>query len=283
MFGVVGVSRQPPGTASQAALIGFGGLGKNVAQYYAGDTAFTASKDYLAGTTYDAYPAGSALDADLITYVRPSLGVGFLYYDAVAAKYRQSAEVLPAAGFAGELVSAFLGDDDLTTNRPVLVLDRAVSSSLYVDYRDGLGPTFLRSMGLDARKLRCLDTMSATGYLCAASVFGDDQVATFTWDGLSLASQPNFYAVGDGPVGIDLARMGNGNYAVLSTGFNDNTVTELEVRADATLVDSQSQATPAGCLGTGHAVYVEDTGGHNAVGTCYTSGHYYVLKTRLSF
>lgn len=283
MFGVIGLSREPLGTSSPAALIGFGGLGKNVAQYSLGNTAFSTSKDYLGGATYDAYPAGNSLSADLVPYVRPSLGVGFLYYDSAESKYRQSQEVLPAAGFTGELVSAFLADDDLMTNQPILVLDRAVSSSLYLDYRDGSGPTYLRSMGLDARKLRCIDTHSASGYLCAASVFGQDQIAMFNWDGMSTASMPNFYPVGDGPVGIDLAPMSDGSYAVLSTGFNDNTVTELKISADTNLLDSLSQATPSGCFGTGHAAYVEDAVGHNVVGTCYTSGNYYVLKAGLAF
>ncbi|MFO7546704.1 MAG: hypothetical protein R6W77_14520 [Trueperaceae bacterium] len=283
MFGVVGLSRTPSGPSSDARIVGFGMGGKVYRPYLGGSGAFDPPVGRGSSAIYDAYPAGGRLDADLTPYVRPSLGIGFMKYDLSAGGYGNSAEVLPAANFSGELVSAYLADDDLVDAKPILVLDRAVNSGLYVDYRDGSMPTRAFDVGLDARKLRCIDTMTAAGHLCAISVFGQDQLGLVNWDSVGLPTWRGFVDVGDGPVGLDIGKLSNGNYGIVSTGFNDDSVTEVEVTATGTLVDTAARDVPTGCVQPGHAIYVPDAEDHNVVGTCYGSGHLFMLKTALQF
>lgn len=283
MFGVLGLSRDPYGPSSDARIVGFGMGGKAYLPYFSGTGDFDPIEGRGSSAIYDAYPAGGRLNADLTPYVRPGIGVGFMKYDASAGGYGNSTEVLPAANFSGELVSAYLADDDLVDAKPILVLDRAVSSGLYVDYRDGSMPTRAFDVGLDARKLRCVDTMTAAGHLCAVSVFGQDQLGLLNWDGAGLPTWRGFVDVGDGPVGLDIGKLSSGNYGIVSTGFNDDSVTEVEVTATGTLVDTATRNVPAGCVQPGHAIYVPDAEDQNVVGTCYGSGHLFMLKTALQF
>src|SRR5690606_27308646 len=192
-----------------------------------------------------------------------------------------STEVLPAGKFSGELVPAFVADDDLVNPAAALVLTRGVSRYRYLDDRDGDAPAIALTLGLAARKLRCVDTESSAGWLCAVSLFGDDQLALLNWDGAGLPVMRGTVDVGDGPVGIDLVLLDDGDVAIVSTGFNDDSVTEVKVTNDGTLLATQARQAPAGCDSPGHAIYFEDDGGLGLVGTCWQSGNYFVLRTAL--
>src|SRR5690606_41948382 len=104
-----------------------------------------------------------------------------------------------------------------------------VLGRLYRVTRAGAAPAAAVPLGLDARKLRCVDTLSDAGLLCAVSVFGGDHLAVLNWDGQSVPVLRGTVTVGDGPVGIDLKLLGDGDVAIVSTGFNDGTVTEVRV------------------------------------------------------
>ncbi len=297
MFGVVGMADEPVGSG-YAGLVGFGSGGVTVAEYFGSGSSFDTPVDHGSSVTYDMYPAGGSIYADLVTKVQPSVGVRFLLNsppppplrspDAAVASagatmsdWTFSSELLPAGNFAGELVSAFVADDDLATPAPALVLTRGVSSYLYLDDRDGDAPVLALTLGLDARKLRCVNTESSAGWLCAVSLFGDDQLTLLNWDGAGLPVVRDTVDVGDGPVGIDLKLLDDGDVAIVSTGFNDDSVTEVKVTNDGTLLATQARQAPAGCDSPGHAIYFEDDGGLGLVGTCWQSGNYFVLRTAL--
>ncbi len=297
MFGVVAMSDEPQGSG-YAGVVGFGSGGVTVAEYFGSGTSFDTPVEYGSSVTYDMYPAGGSIYADLVTKVQPSIGVRFLVnepplpprkgIDAPAAvgpelesDWTISPELLPAANFTGELVSAFVADDDLVTAAPALVLTRGVTSNLYLDDRDGDAPVLAEVLGLDARKLRCVDTESSAGWLCAVSLFGADQLAILNWDGQTEPTFRGNVNVGDGPVGIDLKLLDSGDVAIVSTGFNDDSVTEVRVSNVGTLLATQARSAPGGCDSPGHAIYFEDEGGMALVGTCWNSGNYFVLRSVL--
>ncbi|HEX7041421.1 MAG TPA: hypothetical protein VF202_14990 [Trueperaceae bacterium] len=294
LFGLVGM-RDGSGYGSYAGVVGYGTGGATWLKYDGSGSTFDSPMDFGSSVTYDMYQAGGDMLADLVTKVQPSLGVRFLTNQPAPPPVKApgaasagpqsvwtiSTEVLPAGNFSGELVSAFVADDDLVNPAPALVLTRGVSSYLYLDDRDGDAPVIALTLGLDARKLRCVDTESSAGWLCAVSLFGDDQLALLNWDGAGLPVMRGTVDVGDGPVGIDLVLLDDGDVAIVSTGFNDDSVTEVKVSNVGTLVSTRTREAPAGCVSPGHAVYFEDDGGLALVGTCWQSGNYFVLRTAL--
>ena len=82
-------------------------------------------------------------------------------------------------------------------------------------------------------------------------------------------------AVGDGPIGIDLRRVGD-VIEIISTGFNDNTVTITSVALDGSLLASNTSTVEAGCVGPGHGLWLSGT--NNAMYTCNTSNSYVVTS-----
>lgn len=129
-------------------------------------------------------------------------------------------------------------DDGTPNDTPSLVLDRdtdldnSTESGLYFlprgDADNAPVPQRLADVGLDARKVRCHE-LNSGNYLCAVTVFGDDEVALFTWDGNTTLSSAGSITVGDGPVNMQLRALQNGNIGLVTTGFNDNTVTITEL------------------------------------------------------
>lgn len=298
ILGVAAWSESPAGLDSAAYLYGYG-LGGVTSLRYDGMGGALTPVERGSSAVYDMFPAGGDLTSAILTKVQPSVGLRFvlrqiaqdspLNAPAGAAADAQapgvgwvvSDEVLPAGNFTGELVSAFLADDDLEEPAPVLVLTRGVISRLYLDDRDGDAPVEAMQLGLDARKLRCVDTLSDAGWLCAVSVFGGDHLAVLNWDGQSVPVLRGTVTVGDGPVGIDLKLLGDGDVAIVSTGFNDGTVTEVRVTNEGGPKAVEKRPVPAGCEGPGHALYFEDDDGLAIVGTCYTTGRYYVMRSAL--
>ncbi len=114
-----------------------------------------------------------------------------------------------------------------------------------------LAVTVVGNVGNDPRRIRCL------GSVCAVSNFGSDSLTLATWDGATNVAITATQAVGDGPIGIDLAQAGP-NVIVASTGFNDSTYTLTTVAPDGSVVSSETLPAPAGCDQPGHALWLGD-------------------------
>ena len=277
-FGVAAASQDPPGASSTAGFVAFGGGGYAVQNVI--DGSFTATQIGF-GTTYDASLAGGRKITDVIPFVQPASGVGFVQFDGTANAYFQTSENVPAPP-TGELVSAYLHDGSgqaATGAAPILLLTRAVESIVWLNRRDGSASSNVLTLGLDARKLRCIE-VSGGGALCAVTLFGHNEVAVFTWDG---ANAPVFVGNVDAPgqpVDLDLRLLDNGNVALLTTGFGTGALTEVELSQAGAQVSHEVGSVPAGCTGAGHAVYIEDEAGLKIVGTCYSSNQYYITESR---
>lgn len=287
-FGVAAASQDPPGADATAMIVAFGLNGWALDVYDPATDAWSARatpNDAADPVTYDAVPAGGGLVSDLVPFVQPGDGVRFLQwtpdgfgggdYDPVDAL---ELDALRYASTSGELVSAWLADDS-TSPAPALVLVRDVDSRLYLEPRDGSPPTAMTDgLGLDARKLRCAG-VGADAWLCGVTVFGDDGLAIVAWDGSSVPTLEDVAPVGDGPVGLDLRVLADGDVAFVTTGFGDGTVSESEVAPDGTVLATDTRAVPSGCVQPGHAAYVRDAVGLKLVVTCYGSGNYAVMDS----
>jgi hypothetical protein len=288
-FGVAAASQDPPGPDATAMIIAFG-LGGWALDVYDPDTGAWSERatpnDVPDPVSYDAVPAGGGPVSDLVAFIQPADGVRFLQWtpDGFGGGDYDPVDVLEldalryvAAG--GELVAAWLADDAATPPAPALVLARDVESRLYLEPRDGSAPTLMPDgLGLDARKLRCA-SVGVDAWLCGVTVFGDDAVAIVGWDGSGVPDLTDTASVGDGPVGLDVRVLDGGGLAIVSTGFNDDTVSETEVASDGTVVATDTRPVPSGCVQPGHAMYVRDAAGLKLVVTCYGSGSYAVMDS----
>lgn len=262
-----------------------------------GDLSYITSDDprsvrVIKGTTFDVITnACNSVASDHIVFVQPGIGVRFIDYDPALGGYRLLDEILAANQFHGpsatdqrRIVSAIRCNDDMDA-APVLVLAGDVSSALYYHPRGGSAtPTRVNGfIGLDARKIRCA---LPDAPVCAVSVFGDDRLVIYTWDGINMPVKTDRRSVGDGPVGIDLTLLDNGNVGIVSTGFNNGALVETEVTPGGNVVTQVTRLTStapnlAGCENPGHAIYVRDAEGVKIIGTCYSSGNYFIVRSRL--
>jgi hypothetical protein len=277
-FGVAAASQDPPGMTSTAGFVGFSSSGYTIQNVINGE--FTSTQIGF-GTTYDASMAGGDKIANVLQFTLPGAGVAFVQFDGTANAYVLAPGSVPAPS-SGELVSAYLHDDEgqaLGGSPPVLLLTRDVQSRVWLDRRDGSASTTVLTLGLDARKLRCIQ-VAGGGALCGVTLFGADRVTMFTWDGAEAVTFDSDVPVGDGPVDLDLRLLPNGNVAMVTTGFNNGAITEAELTPAGAVVSSETASVPAGCTGAGHAVYIEDDAGLKIVGTCYSSNQYYIVESR---
>jgi hypothetical protein len=186
------------------------------------------------------------------------------------------------AGASGKAISAFawsLTFDQATgnlaagsTGRLAAVTDGQPGQLYLVDPATPQdAATLVGGVGNDPRRIRCLPSRS----LCAVSNFGGDSLTIVRWDGGTTISIAGTVAVGDGPVGIDLREDG-ANTAVISTGFNDDTVTVTVLAADGSVISNATTPAPTGCASPGHATWLRNTPG-TAVVTCNGSSAYAVV------
>lgn len=282
-FGLAGVTQEPPGANSPAVLQAFGQNGSAITRFDKFGTIAGSSP------TFDAFPAGGDIVSNVMTIVRPLREVSFWVFDANQGIYvtAESSAEFDDGLFEGELVSAYMHNDVLSDNvvpQPrgsFLVLTRGTESKLYLASWDPKDVTeVVNNIGFDARKVRCIDNGSGTTNLvCAVSVFGDSRLAILTWDGESMPDLVGFADVGNGPIGIDLRLLANGNIAVVSTGFNDNTLTETEVAPDGSIISNSTRAVLDGCQSPGHAIYVQDDESVKVVGTCFDSDAIFIMES----
>ena len=93
------------------------------------------------------------------------------------------------------------------------------------------------------------------GNLLVNSNFGSDSLTVTRLDTLAIVGH---VPVGDGPVGIDGKILANGDIAILSTGFNDNTYTITVFTTAGVVVSSETKPVPDGGLAPGHAIFYKD-------------------------
>ena len=283
LFGVVGATQEPPGPGSAAMLLAFGGNDNVLNRFDRFGSIVSTNRP-----TFDVYPAGgNPVGANIVSYVQPNRGVKFYFFNdnEFGGLYEPAATAkeFDDSLFEGELVSAYVHGNSFFID-PVLVLTRDQQSGLYLakfnesDNRPNV--TRVADVGLDARKVRCVEADSGT-LVCAVSVFGDDRLAILTWDGETAPTMQGFADVGDGPVGIDLRLLANGNIAVVSTGFNDNTVTVTEVAPSGSVVSNNTRPVLEGCQSPGHAIFIQDSKSIKVVGTCFNSDNYFIMESEL--
>ncbi len=279
LFGVVGFIDDANNPGGNAQLVMYGANGGKSINVGGNEPVYA----YSGVTLYDIYPAGGSMLANFYTEVSPDFGVhfSFSFKDLRNASYDIDNFV-----FDGEVVSAWAPNIELEFEGPVvpvLIIDRAVESGLYykADIKNTAGfVKRIADIGLDARKIRCIATNEG-GYICAVTLFGDDEIAIITWTGEDEPVVAGTAPAGDGPVDMGLSLLENGNVAIVTTGFNDNTVTETEVSPDGSVVSNVTRVVLDGCVNPGHAIYVRDGEGLKIVGTCYTSGNYFIMKSEL--
>jgi len=282
-FGVAGVTQNLQVANSPAVLEAFGQNGSVFKRFDKFGSIAGSS------TTFDIFPAGGNVVSDVMTIVRPLREIDFWVFDANQGIYvtAESSAEFDDGLFDGELVSAYMHSDVLSDNvvpQPrgsFLVLTRGTESKLYLATWDPKAVTeVVSNIGFDARKIRCTGDGSGTGNLvCAVSVFGDSRLAILTWNGQNEPVLTGFVDVGNGPVGIDLRSLANGNVAIVSTGFNDNTVTETEVSAGGNIISNNTRPVLDGCQSPGHAIYIQDDESLKVVGTCFGSDAIFIMES----
>lgn len=132
------------------------------------------------------------------------------------------------------------------------------------------GGTLVGSLGNDPRKLRCAVP------ICAVSNFASDTLSVILWNGSTTPTIQGSVVVGDGPVGIDITRV-DVNYAVVSTGYHDNTYTITSLGPDGSELSTTTLAVPTGCTNPGHAIFVQDGAATKVVISCNGSASIAVI------
>lgn len=283
-FGMAGATQDPPGADSPAMIALAGANG------FVLDRLDQGGPDEFGVTTFDFYPAGGDPITDVMIHVLPGTGVGFIVFDDAQNQYVPAEVGFPLNLFGGvQLISAYMHDDVLS-NDPVpqprgnfLVLSRETESGVFLVKWDGSDPVrAIDNIGFDARRLRCIDDGTESGNLiCAASIFGHNRLGLMTWDGENEPVLTDFAEIGDGPVGFDLRLLSNGNIAIVSTGFNDNTITETVVMPNGRVQSNNTRTALDGCQSPGHAIYMEDSEGLKILATCYNSNSYMIFESEL--
>ena len=238
------------------------------------ETLFNFCQAYQ-GTGFDANPVGNTHNTTQMTYTT-TRSVGVIELDTTTERYIEN-EFVPA----GSIRATARSTVRLDLTGPLLVLSASFSPDSFLSLVETDGT--VTEVGVfpdaDARKIRCVDN------LCAITVFddgaGQGALRLLTWDGLTeptIIDTP--IVVGDGPVSTDLIALLNGNYLIVSTGFNDHTVSLTEVTAAGVMVSSNTSPAPTGCMQPAHAAFfIPDGVAEEAqvVGTCFASNQYFVL------
>jgi len=279
IFGVTGVATEPGNTESDL-LVAFGnGIG-NFRTNGGGTTS-------LGGTTFDVVPAGGNTFSG--GYIEAEGSVDFQAFDPESGLYSLPGQLdsrISGTRFEDDriAVSAWVTDrpDD---RRPALAVGRnssTLESSLFLVTRDGNDPVRVADIGQDARKIRCTDLDDGSGnLLCGVSVFGEDQIALFSWDGTSQPSAIGTLEVGDGPVNLDVKLLDSGNIGLITSGFNDNSVAIFELMPGGGVVSQNTQQAPSACQSPAHTKFIQDSESLKILGTCFDSGNYFIIESGL--
>jgi hypothetical protein len=260
--------------AGMLLQFGAGTFGSIQCNYDPATQAFGIFCQLSQGTGFDAVSVGNSHNTTQVTYAT-SFGVGVIELDPQTEIYTRR-DFVSLGTIIGEPRSAVRAD----TTGPLLAVSQSGSTArLSLVESDGTVTDAGSLPGEDARKLRCVDN------LCVVSIFDDGSGAgalrLVVWDGITVPTIVDTpITVGNGPVGTDLIPLANGNYLIVSTGFNDNTVTLTEVTPTGLKVSSNTSPAPTGCSQPAHAVfYIPSAVAEEAqiVGTCFANDQYFVL------
>ena len=113
-------------------------------------------------------------------------------------------------------------------------------------------------------------------------MFADDAIRLVQWDGNnSPIILPDTIPVGDGPVDLDLRTNTEGDLEILTSGFNDNSLTITTTDATGLLLSNELFAAPSGCLQPAHPIFVEnvdDAADPFVVASCFGSNSFFTSK-----
>jgi hypothetical protein len=170
----------------------------------------------------------------------------------------------PLANFAfpstlGRIVSAFAANlvftpagaiSPASTGRLLVVTDGDPGLVYLVDPANPTAGTLVGSAGRGPRTIRCL---LARG-VCVVANFLSNTLTIVRWDGGEAASIVDEVPVG-ATIGIDLREATDTTTEVVSTGFDDDTVTFTTLDSALAVVSSETVSI-TGCNGAGHALYI---------------------------
>lgn len=124
--------------------------------------------------------------------------------------------------------------------------------------------TLVGSVGNAPRRIRF------AGPVGVVSNNGSNTLTILTRDASDNVAIKGTVNVGDGPIGLDLLVLPNGNIGVLSTGYRDNTYTVTIVEPDGDVVSNETSPVPTGGLNPSSAVWANAEGTRVAV-SCHGS------------
>lgn len=271
-FGATVVGRTPQPGSEQAAVVLDFGPGGSFRQVFDTETGVFGPGGNIGFDRHtDAVAAcGDELLCDELL-VATETNVRFVVYDASFDAYGQNAETLSFDRYDNRSPLSVAGREP---GGPLLVL---TSASLCLEDRSGVEAVSCQELTGDPRKIRC----DAQGEICAISLFADDSILPVIWDSIGAPVLGTALPVGDGPVGIHVETDAeSGEVTIISTGFNDDTVTRVTLANDGTVLFNTTLAVPEGCSQPGHArvlpAFLAEEGRSGAIGTCFGSAAIFV-------
>lgn len=270
-FGATVVGRPPQSGTAQAAVVLDFGPGGSFRQNYDDESGTFGPGGFIGFDRHtDAVSAcGDDLICDEMLVVNDGR-VRFIHYDSSFDVY-ESGETLSLNRYSGSAPLSVAGREP---GGSLLVL---TSNSLCLEDRAGVEAVSCQELTGDPRKIRC----DAEGEICAISLFAEDAILPVIWDSVGAPVLGTAVPVGDGPVGIHVETdPDSGEVTIVSTGFNDDTVTRVTLADDGTVLFNTTVAVPEGCSQPGHArllpEFLAEEGRSGAIGTCFGSAAVFV-------
>lgn len=115
-------------------------------------------------------------------------------------------------------------------------------------------PQPVAELGDEPRDMRRL------GDVVAVTNSASGTVSLLTWDEAGEVQLRHEIAVGEGPIGLDLARLADGNVLVATASRLENTYTLIELTASGELVSQDTRPVPTGCAGPSGAGFMLSQG-----------------------
>lgn len=278
-LGALGISRPNPGPNTLALIASYGQdnnnteFGFNVFPYDIQNQSFIKGPLSPLPSTIHAFSIGGKVISNEIGMVREGgFGINFIRYNEISDEYvfRPSSEILGSNRYGFEQPVTAYGEN---VEGALLVVNEP--GDLYYEPRVGLTPTTLvGNLGQRIIRIECEIPV------CGATDNDANKVLIILWDGESppsIIGDP--VTVGLGPVDLHLYRLSNGNTLIVTTGFNDNTITEIEVDVNGDIVNTSIYDLPEECIAPGHAVFADNPDDSNnpfIIGTCYDTDIYFI-------
>lgn len=280
-LGALAISRPNPGPDTPSVIASYG---QDNAFYTFGFSLYpydTQNNEYIKGpvspypSTVDAFPVGGESISDEVIIVREGgSGINFLRYNSVSDEYLfgPSNESLVSARYGFEQPVTAYGE---FVDGPLLVVN--IKGDLYFEPRNRLiySPSVLiGNLGERIIRIRCELPV------CVATDFEGNTVRIITWDGETAPSiVGNPVSVGSGPVDPDLYTLPDGRILIAVTGFDDNTISLIEVDSGGNILANTLYEAPQGCENPGHVIIEDnpdDAGNPLIIGSCYETANYFV-------